>query len=94
MEARAAQLLADGHIASAHADAPLEERRARAVQLRRTVGTDLGEIGALDATAIATVADESWPVVRDADELHDALLPLVAAVRPAPGTLSRAATST
>ena len=64
-------------------DAPLEERRARAVQLRRTVGTDLGEIGALDATAIATVADESWPVVRDADELHDALLTLVA-VPPVP----------
>ena len=59
-------------------DAPLEERRARAVQLRRTLGTDLGEIGALDPTAIATAADESWPVVRDADELHDALLTLVA----------------
>ena len=59
-------------------DAPLEERRARAVQLRRTLGTDVGEIGALDATAISTVADESWPVVRDGDELHDALLTLVA----------------
>ena len=59
-------------------DAPLEERRARAVQLRRTLGTDVGDIGALDATAIATVADESWPVVRDADELHDALVTLVA----------------
>ena len=59
-------------------DAPLEERRARAVQLRRTQGTDVGEVGALDATAIATVAEESWPVVRDADELHDALLTLVA----------------
>ena len=59
-------------------DAPLKERRARAVQLRRTLGADVGEIGALDATAIATVADESWPVVRDADELHDALLTLVA----------------
>ena len=64
-------------------DAPLEERRARAVQLRRTLGTDVDEIGALDATAIATVADESWPVVRDADELHDALLTLVA-VPPVP----------
>ena len=64
-------------------DAPLEERRARAVQLRRTLGTDVGEIGALDATAIATVADESWPVVRDADELHDALLTLIA-VPPVP----------
>ena len=64
-------------------DAPLEERRARAVQLRRTLGTDVDEIGALDATAIETVADESWPVVRDADELHDALLTLVA-VPPVP----------
>ncbi len=59
-------------------NAPLEERRARAVQLRRTLRTDEGDIGALDATAIATVAGESWPVVRDADELHDALLTLVA----------------
>ena len=36
-----------------------------------------GEVGALDAAAIAQVAEESWPVVRDADELHDALLTLV-----------------
>lgn len=60
-------------------DAPLEERRARAVQLRRTLGSDPSEIGALDPAAIATVAGECWPVVRDADELHDALLTLVAA---------------
>ena len=59
-------------------DAPLEERRARAVQLRRTLGGDAGGIGALDPAAIAAVADESWPVVRDPDELHDALLTLVA----------------
>ncbi len=59
-------------------DAPLEERRARAVQLRRTLGGDPGGMGALDPAAIATVADESWPVVRDPDELHDALLTLVA----------------
>src|SRR3989449_954904 len=59
-------------------DAPLEERRARAVQMRRTLGGDAGEIGALDAVAIAAVRQESWPVVRDADELHDALLTLVA----------------
>ena len=57
-------------------DAPLEERRARAVQLRRTLGDDGGEIGALDPEAIAEVAAESWPVVRDAEELHDALLTL------------------
>ena len=59
-------------------DAPLEERRARAVQLRRTLRTDAsGGAGILDAAAIATVAAESWPDVRDADELHDALLSLI-----------------
>ena len=58
-------------------DAPLEERRARAVQLRRTLGDDGGEIGALDETAIREVAEEAWPVVRDPEELHDALLTLV-----------------
>ena len=65
-------------------DAPLEERRARAVQLRRTLGDDGSEIGALDEAAIAEVAAESWPVVRGADELHDALLTL--AVLPARDT--------
>ncbi len=59
-------------------DAPLEERRARAVQLRRTLGDDAGEMGALDEAAIAEVASDVWPVVRDADELHDALLTLTA----------------
>ena len=59
-------------------DAPLEERRARAVQMRRSLGSSVDEVGALDPAAIAEVADESWPVVRDADELHDALLTLVA----------------
>ena len=57
-------------------DAPLEERRARAVQLRRTLPESARDVGALDAAAIAEVAAESWPVVRDADELHDALLTL------------------
>lgn len=59
-------------------DAPLEERRARAVQLRRTLRTDLADgAGVLDAAAIEQVTAESWPDVRDADELHDALLSLV-----------------
>ena len=58
-------------------DAPLEERRTRAVQLRRTLPDDPAGLGALDPAAIAQVAEESWPVVRDADELHDALLTLV-----------------
>ena len=58
-------------------DAPLEERRARAVQMRRTIGPDAGGVGALDPAAIAQVAAESFPVARDAEELHDALLTLV-----------------
>ncbi len=58
-------------------DAPLEERRARAVQLRRTLRDDVDGAGLLDPTAIAEVAAESWPVVRDADELHDALATLI-----------------
>jgi ATP-dependent Lhr-like helicase len=59
-------------------DAPLEERRALAVQLRRSLPSELaGGPGALDAEAIAQVAEESWPVVRDAHELHDALLTLI-----------------
>ena len=60
-------------------DAPLEERRARAVQLRRVLPERvLSEVGALDADAIAEVVAQAWPDVRDADELHDALLTLVA----------------
>jgi ATP-dependent Lhr-like helicase len=58
-------------------DAPLEERRARAVQLRRSTRDDLNGAGILDPKAIAEIAAESWPVVRDADELHDALATLV-----------------
>jgi ATP-dependent Lhr-like helicase len=59
-------------------DAPLEERRARAVEMRRTLPAQLaGEIGALDPAAIEEVQRESWPVVRDPDELHDALLTLL-----------------
>src|SRR5437667_7426813 len=60
-------------------DAPLEERRARAVEMRRMLPASvLEEVGALDQDAIAQVCDEAWPDVRDADELHDALLTLVA----------------
>lgn len=58
-------------------DAPLEERRTRAVQLRRTIRNDIDGAGILDAHIIAEVAQESWPVVRDADELHDALGTLI-----------------
>ena len=55
-------------------DAPLEERRARAVSLRR-IDVDLaGGLGALDPEAIAEVRAQAWPDVRDPDELHDTLL--------------------
>jgi len=57
-------------------DAPLEERRARAVSLRR-IDPDLARgVGALDASAIAEVRAQAWPDVRDADDLHDTLLSL------------------
>src|SRR5262249_61404000 len=56
-------------------DAPLEERRARAVTMRRSLSIDaLRDLGRLDPDAIAQVREQAWPVVRDADELHDALL--------------------
>jgi ATP-dependent Lhr-like helicase len=58
-------------------DAPLEERRARAVTLRRTIRSDVDGGGILDPAAIAEVTESVWPVVRDADELHDALDTLV-----------------
>ena len=60
-------------------DAPLEERRARAVNMRRVLPESvLEEVGGLDPGAIAQVRDEAWPDVRDADELHDVLHTLVA----------------
>jgi ATP-dependent Lhr-like helicase len=60
-------------------DAPLEERRARAVAMRRTLtAADVQELARLDGAAIEQVCREAWPTVRDADELHDALLLAVA----------------
>jgi ATP-dependent Lhr-like helicase len=38
----------------------------------------LSEVGRLDPAAIAEVCADAWPDVRDAEELHDALLSLVA----------------
>ena len=57
-------------------DAPLEERRARAVTLRRALPEDARDLGALDPDAIERAARDAWPVVRDPLELHDALLTL------------------
>jgi ATP-dependent helicase Lhr and Lhr-like helicase len=56
-------------------DAPLEERRSHAVQTRRaTDPASAGDLGALDAEAIARVREEERPDPRDADELHDTML--------------------
>ena len=57
-------------------DAPLEERRSRAVALRRALPEDSRDLASLDPTAIEDAARDAWPTVRDADELHDALLTL------------------
>ncbi|HUO35156.1 MAG TPA: DEAD/DEAH box helicase, partial [Candidatus Acidoferrum sp.] len=60
-------------------DAPLEERRARAVEMRRVLPEAvLSEVGRLDPAAIAEVREEVWLDVRDSDELHDGLLTLIA----------------
>ncbi|MFY9574164.1 MAG: DEAD/DEAH box helicase [Blastocatellia bacterium] len=56
-------------------DAPLEERRTRAVFQRRWLDpATASDLGALDLAAIERVRDEVWPDVDNADELHDALV--------------------
>jgi ATP-dependent Lhr-like helicase len=56
-------------------DAPLEERRTRAVYTRRATEVRSAEdLGALDAAAIERVRQEAWPVANDADEMYDALM--------------------
>ena len=57
-------------------DAPLEERRARAVSLRRALPEDARDLSALDPDAIRAESAYAWPAIRNADELHDALLTL------------------
>jgi ATP-dependent helicase Lhr and Lhr-like helicase len=64
-------------------DAPLEERRTRAVQLRRTLPVPAGELGRLDPAAVDRVRDEAAPRPRDPEELHDLLCSLIVA-RPVP----------
>ena len=55
-------------------DAPLEERRARAVSLRRLDPRLAQEFGRLDVTAIEEVRRQAWPEAGNAEELHDLLL--------------------
>lgn len=60
-------------------DAPLEERRARAVEMRRILPEAvLQEVGKLDEAAIFEVKEQAWPDVRNADELHDVLQTFIA----------------
>ena len=54
----------------------IAERRSRAVALRRALPDDTRDLAALDESAIAQASRDAWPLVRDADELHDALLSL------------------
>ncbi len=70
-------------------DAPLEERRARAVILRRALPESAADLGRLSADAIRSAAEDAWPLVRDPDELHDLLLGLIllpeSLAQPVPG---------
>ena len=64
-------------------DAPLEERRTRAVALRRGLPETARDLAQLDPDAIARVREEARPDCRNAEELHDLLLEL-AVLRPEP----------
>lgn len=56
-------------------DGEAEERRTRAVNQPRLHEIGNGErLARLDPDVIAQVRREAWPVIRDADELHDALM--------------------
>ena len=58
-------------------DAPLEERRTQAVMARRYADADSpGDLGRLDQAAIDEVREQAWPEVRNADEMHEALMGL------------------
>ena len=58
-------------------DAPLEERRSRAVQLPRGLPVAASELGRLDPEAIERVAAQVRPEPRDHDELHDLLMTVI-----------------
>jgi ATP-dependent Lhr-like helicase len=61
-------------------DAPLEERRARAVELRRVLPDSIASTaGRLDEYAIGQVQMEAWPDIRNEDDLHDFLYTVIAA---------------
>ncbi len=55
--------------------APAEERRTLAISSTEMPSPeDAIRLGKLNPDAIKKVCDEAWPLIRDADELHDALV--------------------
>ena len=64
-------------------DAPLEERRTRAVTTRRGLPLEAHDLASLDAEVVAAIVEQAQPELRSAEELHDLLCSLVlAAPRP------------
>lgn len=58
-------------------DAPLEERRTQAVLNRRWAEPESADdLGALDPAAIEAVIEQAWPLPRNPDEMHEALMSL------------------
>ena len=56
-------------------DAPLEERRTRAVQARGFGGVEQAEdLGRLDLGAIEGAREDAWPQASNVDEMHEALM--------------------
>jgi len=75
-------------------DAPIEERRAARLHASRFTGAGQRP-RTLSPDAIRGASEDAWPEVRDAEELHDALLGLTifpesqlhaCSGRPAPGS--------
>ena len=55
-------------------DAPAEERRTNAIRNRSWADpAEARDYSLLDVSAIARVREEAWPLVNNAEELHDAL---------------------
>lgn len=56
-------------------DGAAEERRTKAVSLRSLMEPQTAQdVGKLDPQAIKQVREDAWPEIRDAEELHDALV--------------------
>ena len=58
-------------------DAPLEERRTRAVTTRRGLPLEARDLATLDPGVVARITEQARPEPRSAEELHDLLCSLV-----------------